>query len=73
MLAAGLDESKGQALLAALARHGASCELYLLAAEAAPHPVWSRAEIYCAGTSQWGTRACGCLAELVIIGTPVPP
>ena len=72
LLAAGLDDSKAQALLEALARHGVNCDAYLLTVETASDVAWSRAATYCAGIRRWGIRVCGRLAELAIVGAPIP-
>ena len=72
LLAAGLNDTKAQVLLETLARHGVNCDVCLLAVESAPDTAWSRAATYCACVQRWGIRVCGRLAELGVVGAPIP-
>ena len=72
LLGAGLTEAKIQACLAAMSRHGVGCDLYLLALEPAHHNAWSRADVFSATLSHWGTRICGRLAEVGMVGHHSP-
>ena len=59
-------------MLETLARRGVSCDVYLLTVESAPDTAWSRAATYCACVQRWGIRVCGRLAELGVVGAPIP-